>query len=355
MVNMTSFNLDWSRIRPLNGSSHNGFEELCAQLAEIEIPEGARFERKGTPDAGVECYAILDDGTEWGWQAKYFDSLGNSQWPQLDDSVETALDKHPRLVRYFICIPLDLPDARIPQRRSAKDRWDEHVKKWKGLAENRGMSVEFIYWGSFQLYSRLSQPEQIGRLRFWFDVTGFDESWLRNRLDESLKTAGPRYTPEIHVDLPIAADFEAFGRSEHFFNNIKSNAQGIRKKASRVGYADPKLKDKPPDISKFLSTVTTFVEGILTALGRIVPDPVDILPFSKILTLIDNTVDNINQFEEYLYDCERNFDDSESKTRSGYRSSPFRELISALSSLRSELDSLSRNLAHADSVAASSF
>jgi hypothetical protein len=114
MVNMTSFNLDWSGIRPLNGSSHNGFEELCAQLAENEIPKGARFERKGTPDAGVECYAILDDGTEWGWQAKYFDSLGNSQWSQLDDSVETALDKHPRLVRYFICIPLDLPDARIP-------------------------------------------------------------------------------------------------------------------------------------------------------------------------------------------------------------------------------------------------
>ena len=68
--------IDWKAIRPLNGSRAKGFEELCAQLARSESPDGTRFERKGTPDAGVECYTILSDGGEWGWQAKYFDSLG---------------------------------------------------------------------------------------------------------------------------------------------------------------------------------------------------------------------------------------------------------------------------------------
>lgn len=54
--------LDWNAIRPLNGDRSKGFEELCAQLARAERSEGASFERKGTPDAGVECSAILANG-----------------------------------------------------------------------------------------------------------------------------------------------------------------------------------------------------------------------------------------------------------------------------------------------------
>ena len=121
---MSKIIIDWNAIRPLNGSRANGFEELCSQLARAECPAGSRFERKGTPDAGVECYAVLNDGSEWGWQAKYFDKLGDSQWTQIQDSVATALERHPRLVRYFICVPLDRPDARIDGRMSAKQRWD---------------------------------------------------------------------------------------------------------------------------------------------------------------------------------------------------------------------------------------
>ena len=68
--------LDWNSIRPLKGGRDKGFEELCAQLARAERPSGSTFVRKGTPDAGVECYAILSDGAEWAWQSKYIDGLG---------------------------------------------------------------------------------------------------------------------------------------------------------------------------------------------------------------------------------------------------------------------------------------
>ena len=106
--------LDWNGIRPLNGSQAAGFEELCAQLARVESPTDAKFHRKGSPDAGVECFCILPGGREWGWQAKCFTTLGASQVAQLDESVRRALDKHPQLVRYFVCIPIDRPDARLP-------------------------------------------------------------------------------------------------------------------------------------------------------------------------------------------------------------------------------------------------
>ena len=116
---------------------------MCPTRAR-ESPTGSIFERKGGPDAGVECYAVLWDGNEWGWQAKYFDVLGDSQWGQIDSSIRTALQKHPQLVRYFVCVPLDRPDARIGGRRSARERWDEHVQKWESWATPRFEALEHL-------------------------------------------------------------------------------------------------------------------------------------------------------------------------------------------------------------------
>lgn len=74
--------LDWTAMRPLNGSRAAGFEELCAQLARAENPAGGKFERKDTPDAGVECFCALSDDTERGWQAKYSTTLGDARFAQ---------------------------------------------------------------------------------------------------------------------------------------------------------------------------------------------------------------------------------------------------------------------------------
>ena len=73
-------NMDWRSIRPWNGARDKGFEELCSQLARSDIADAAQFIRKGSPDAGVECYAVYENGSECAWQAKYFFSLGDSQW-----------------------------------------------------------------------------------------------------------------------------------------------------------------------------------------------------------------------------------------------------------------------------------
>lgn len=61
---------DWNKLRSLNGSQEKGFEELCCQLAAGEShPTNSKFVRKGTPDAGVECFWTLPNGDEEGWQA----------------------------------------------------------------------------------------------------------------------------------------------------------------------------------------------------------------------------------------------------------------------------------------------
>jgi len=341
--------IDWSKIRSLNGSRAEGFEELCVQLARLESPVGACFKRKGTPDAGVECYSVVNREAEWGWQAKYFDGFGDSQWRQLDKSVKTALDKHPRLVRYFVCTPLDRPDARISGKKSAMERWDDHVAKWSGWASDRGMAVEFVYLGSSELIERLSRPCNIGRVRFWFDTRGFDQEWFTARLDEALKTAGPRYTPEIHVDLPIAAELEAFGRTEGFFDRIKAHARDIRKRLRELGYAESKVVE--PSLGELAVAVSTKVEAVLNSLGALTVQPAGRLPFPEITAQVKDA-------ESTLLSCERDLEAKRAKSKkdeglSPDSDKPFRERLQRLYALATELREVSDLLIHAQDIAGS--
>lgn len=281
--------INWHDIRPWNNSRNGGFEELCVQLARSVVPEGTRMRRTGVQDAGVECYYVRDDNTEWGWQAKYFTSpLSGSEWQQLDGSVKTALEKHPNLTRYFVCVPRDLADARIENRTSEMDRWDDHVEKWKGWARDRCMNVEFDWWGSSELAELLSQDEHIGRRWFWFDQRFFDHDWFQRRLDEAVADAGPRYTPEVHIDLSIAEDLERFGRTTFVFDEVKSTAIGVRK--AHRGFISSKNSLSQVisgiDMDAWIAETGT----ILEALGRIRHTPAGVLPFDDIATAADDAV-----------------------------------------------------------------
>ena len=341
-------NIDWKDIRPLNGSQEEGFEELCAQLARTESPNGARFERKGTPDAGVECYCILDDGSEWGWQAKYFHTMETSQWSQLDKSVKTALDKHPALTRYFVCVPLDRPDARIGNQKSAMQRWNGRIEKWRGWAEERSMCVEFVWWGSSEFLERLSRSEHIGRLYFWFGQRGFDSDWFQERLGEAVDAAGPRYTPEVHIDLPIARELEMFSRSESVFNEVKSLAKEIRRKFQTL--PDPSRSENDLSQTVSIECLSELVNEVLKAFAQIESAPVGNLPFADIAEKIASARKEVDRVEESLLQYKRDHsadktDDDEARRYNDFRSSLYR--------LHHELEEAYSSLKHADSIASS--
>jgi hypothetical protein len=345
--------LDWNNIRPFNGDQSKAFEELCAQLARAECPLGSTFVRKGTPDAGVECYAILNDGAEWGWQSKYVDGLGDSQWSQIDESINRALEKHPRLVRYFVCVPVDRADARIDGRKSAKDRWDDHVTKWSKWASDRGMNLDFTYWGSHELIELLTRPEHIGRVHFWFEVRGFDAPWFTARLDEALQAAGPRYTPEVHVDLPIAWEFEAFGRTDCFFDREKVYARRIREKLRAVELSDGAAE---PALDAALSAVSSKVQAVLTGLGAVNTQSTGPLPFKAILETIRAAEEAAEELSRLARERERDMEakkeQSDAKAPPRFsRSNLFRDRQIRLDDLTSELWTARESLLHADDVA----
>ena len=314
--------------------------------------------RNGTPDGGVECYAVLPDKSEWGWQAKYFDTLGDSQWTQLDKSVKKALEKYPQLRHYYVCVPLDLPDARIDGKQSARQRWNKHVEKWTGWAEDHCMNVEFIYWGNSELISLLTDQKHVGRVRFWFDIKIFDKTWFEARFEEARKAAGPRYTPEINVELPIAADFEAFGRTVRFFDKLKAHARGIRDKLRSFRYTGSENTVEAPDALSSISQITSLTEQILSELSGINMQPVGELPFQKISSQVTTANTVTEKLDKLLYEYEREYDTKQANQKDGKRQStysinPFQERRYRLVALQRELRDLSESLENANRLASS--
>lgn len=214
--------IDWRNLRSLNNSQNAAFEELCSQLAAHEpAAAGSKFIRKAAPDAGIERYRTLPNGDELGWQAKFFTSVpGPNQWKQIDESVKTALTKHPRLTSLTVCLPIDRQDPRLEEQVWFMDEWARHVQKWEKWSEKAGLSIEFKYWGAHEIWERLSRDEHRGRYYFWFHNELFNKGWFQNRVNIAIDNAGARYSRELNVDLPIAKLFDGLARSKAFFDRI---------------------------------------------------------------------------------------------------------------------------------------
>lgn len=214
--------IDWQNLRTLNNSKNAAFEELCSQLAAYEpTPAGSKFVRKAAPDAGIECYHVFPNGDEIGWQAKYFLSVpGENQWKQIDESVKTALTKHRKLTSLTICLPMDRQDPRLEEQVWFMDQWNKRVQKWKRWAEKAGRSIDFQYWGAHEILQRLSRDEHRGRYHFWFHKELLSQDWFQNVVNIAIENAGPRYSRELNVDLPIAKLFNGLARNKLFFDHL---------------------------------------------------------------------------------------------------------------------------------------
>lgn len=184
--------------------------------------------RHGTPDGGVEATLKNADGTVWGWQAKYLFRLSSSEISQLDESFRAALSEHPTLTRYVFVMPYNLPSRRPPRGKSAQQRFDDAVERWQELALDQGRSVEIVYVGESRLVDILIRPEQAGRVRYWFDTLLLSTEWLSEKTALVVDAAGPRYTPEVNLDLPVGFALEGLGRTEAFDRTVGRHAKAIR-------------------------------------------------------------------------------------------------------------------------------
>lgn len=258
--------MNWHNLRPWSGSQESAFEELVCQLAKYEpMPGKSVFIKKGAPDAGVECFWKFPDGKEYAWQAKFFTSSPSAQqWSQVDKSVSTALEKHPDMVKYIICLASDRSDARLINQDSFQKKWDTHVKKWTSWANKKNMKVCFDFWGSFEIAEKLSREVHRGRSFFWFNQEAFSADWFQKRLEESLSSIGPRYTRELNVKLEISTIFRGLVRSPDFVANLQKTYGTVGQTWSKCYFRDikklvePEVKQLENEVEKIVTTGRNF-------------------------------------------------------------------------------------------------
>lgn len=287
--------IEWQNIRPFNSSQNNAFEELVCQIAREEpIGEKKAFYRVAAPDGGVEAYCVLNNGDEYGWQAKYFQSMGTSQWSQLKDSFETAFRTHPNLKKYYICIPLDRQDPRRDNQMWFMDKWNEKTEEWAEYANNHDRNIAFEYWGSSELVHRLSQEKHAGRKLFWFSQEEFSDVWFHSHVETNIKNLGHRYTPKLNIELSISKYFDAISRNDAFRKNIKDYFHLFFKKINKAVSSFSRQKATQENvklISNALNSLKTQFE-ISQKPGLINID-------------IDDIKNNCKLISDSIYECER--------------------------------------------------
>lgn len=194
-----------------------GFEELCCQLAALEDPaEGSRFVRKGPgADQGLECYRTYADGSEVGWQAKYFmNGFESTQVADLAESLRRAMAAHPQLKKFIVCLPIDLQDNRSGKKLSQVQKYENWCDRSIKTAAAQGRILEIELWSASSITERLGRdtPAYSGRARYWFDTVHFSSVWFREKFEVPRRNLGERYSPESHVDLPIQQALQALAR-----------------------------------------------------------------------------------------------------------------------------------------------
>ncbi|MCQ8127714.1 AVAST type 2 anti-phage system protein Avs2 [Methylomonas rivi] len=256
---------DLLKICSLNGSQHFAFEELCCQLASLEprVIED-EFLRKGIgSDAGVECYVSHADGTETGWQAKFFDKFDAGQMAQLTESLKQAIEKHPKLNRYIVCLPIDLKDGRTGKRKTEGQRWiDWKTTRLAELGENH--NIEIILWQATDVRERLhrNDPYYAGRMSFFFDELCFTPVWFARHVNAACISLGSRYTPQFHISLPIRQAFLGISRAPWLEEQRESFITPLRKQLNSLKYDFQQANIPETDLQALLNDIDKLIDAL---------------------------------------------------------------------------------------------
>lgn len=220
-------------IRSWDGSQPRAFEELCYQLRDA-TPPSAKLTKTGDPDGGVEWYINFADGTQWGWQAKYSFDI-DTLLQLMETSLVTVVGKRPKLNKLTYCIPWDLPDAPDPAggRKSARQKFEERKTSWRErIAGADNVEIELLTAGD--LVDRLARPEHRGREWFFWEEHVLDTRWCEAQLEITKVAAGPRYTPELHIDLPVAFSLEGLAQSDRYATRYRARRGEVIRAAAEL-------------------------------------------------------------------------------------------------------------------------
>ena len=230
---MVPLGRDFKSLRQWDGSQHRAFEELCYQIRD-PTPEGARLVKTGNPDGGLEWYVTLPDDVQWGWQAKFtfeIDTLLNL----MEKSLKTVVEKRPNCKKLTFCIPFDLPDAPgTGERKSARQKFEDRKQSWGDRIPGADrVRIELSSEGDL-LQRLVGHSNHRGIEKFFWDNEVFSPEWCAKRMEKTVREAGGRYTPELHIDLPVSFALEGLARSKTYWRRFRYLRAAVLEAASHL-------------------------------------------------------------------------------------------------------------------------
>ncbi|WP_405341343.1 NACHT domain-containing protein [Fibrobacter sp.] len=222
--------VDFYKIRKTSKGQRDSFESLVCSLFHKKFEQLGEYQcyRGDGGDGGVEAIFICPDNSEIGVQAKFWENneFGSSQKSQLDDSLKTALEKHPKLKTYYVAIPFDLTgNVSAGKRKSQTQRFDE----WKSKSEEL-YSIKIELWSKSILCDILQEVDASkGLQRYWFDENILTGEQRLNHIRDAKSQAGEKYTPDLNVGVPLMNTLDSFTNVEFLNKQCNDRIRTIQK------------------------------------------------------------------------------------------------------------------------------
>lgn len=124
-----------------------------------------------------------------------------------------TLATEPKLRRYFVTMPIDLPAGDTDRSKSAFTLWSEEVIKWETAAAEQGRTVTVEFLGAHELIAALTFDHNAGRVRYWFDASVLTRNQQQARIDDIAAKLGRRYSPQLHVGVEAVQLVDGAGRT----------------------------------------------------------------------------------------------------------------------------------------------
>ena len=269
--------IDFSLIKPRQGSKYAAFEELCCQLARrVSNKSFIRLHGLGG-DGGVECYFDSETGRV-AWQAKFVFDV-NSLIQKATLSLKQAKINHPQLKKYILCFPFDLtgPTSKTKRGNSGREKFEYWRDEQTKLAVQNGLDLIIEAWSAFEIRDLILEHDSSGGIReYFFGNIILDDSLFANHIDRAIATAGPRYTPDINIETDVIKWFSAFSRDDFWLPELEqkvkifagavqdSNEWSSFRLPNNPNYEIPKWPgDTQNSTNSILSTFNAIIEQLL--------------------------------------------------------------------------------------------
>ena len=212
--------MNWQHFQTYNEGATKAFEAMCNQLFELWINREYKNEKKSFVvvngaggDGGVEAYTKFLNGEEIGVQAKWFpSSINTSQFNQIKGSILTALEVHPKIVKYIVCVPRDLSNEK--KGKDGKIVKETEYSKWNQIVvdiKSNYPNIDIIFWGEHELERQLQHIEAAGVRRYWFEKEELTKETIKYSFEkQKLGWMNQRYIPVLHNQGKIHKEVGSF-------------------------------------------------------------------------------------------------------------------------------------------------